>query len=72
MSSLHDRSHFESSYAGKPPWDIGKPQAAIAESVDLIISPVLDAGCARARTRSSWRRADTRSPASISSRKQSA
>lgn len=45
MSNLHDRSHFESSYAGKPPWDIGKPQAAIVESVDLITSPVLDAGC---------------------------
>jgi cyclopropane fatty-acyl-phospholipid synthase-like methyltransferase len=45
VSNLHDRSHFESSYAGKPPWDIGKPQAAIAESVNLIISPVLDAGC---------------------------
>ena len=45
MSNLHDRSHFESSYAGKLPWDIGKPQATITESVDLIISPVLDAGC---------------------------
>jgi len=45
MSNLHDRSHFESSYAGKPPWDIGKPQAAMVESVDLIIGPVLDAGC---------------------------
>jgi len=45
MSNLHDRSHFESSYTGNPPWDIGKPQGAIAESVDLIISPVLDAGC---------------------------
>jgi 2-polyprenyl-3-methyl-5-hydroxy-6-metoxy-1,4-benzoquinol methylase len=45
MSNLHDRSHFENSYAGNPPWDIGKPQTAIAESVDLIISPVLDAGC---------------------------
>jgi SAM-dependent methyltransferase len=45
MSNLHDRSHFENSYAGKPPWDMGKPQAASAESVDLVISPVLDAGC---------------------------
>src|SRR5258708_5967942 len=27
------------------PWDIGKPQGAIAESVDLVTSPVLDAGC---------------------------
>jgi cyclopropane fatty-acyl-phospholipid synthase-like methyltransferase len=45
MSNLHDRSHFENSYAGKPPWDVGKPQGAIAESVDLVTSPVLDAGC---------------------------
>lgn len=45
MSNLHDRSHFENSYTGNPPWDIGKPQGAIAESVDLVISPVLDAGC---------------------------
>ena len=45
MSSLHDRGHFENSYTGNPPWDIGKPQGAIAESVDLVISPVLDAGC---------------------------
>lgn len=45
MSNLHDRSHFENSYAGNPPWDIGKPQVAIAESIDLVISPVLDAGC---------------------------
>jgi len=45
MSSLRDRSTFEASYAGKAPWDIGKPQGAIAESVDLVTSPVLDAGC---------------------------
>ena len=45
MSNLHDRGHFETSYAGKAPWDIGKPQGAIAESVDLVTSPVLDAGC---------------------------
>jgi len=24
----HDREHFRSSYAGSPPWDIGKPQPA--------------------------------------------
>ena len=45
MSNLRDRSTFETAYAGKAPWDIGKPQGAIAESVDLVTSPVLDAGC---------------------------
>ena len=45
MSNLRDRSTFETAYSGKAPWDIGKPQGAIAESVDLVISPVLDAGC---------------------------
>ena len=45
MSDLQDRGHFETAYAGKAPWDIGKPQGAIAESVDLVTSPVLDVGC---------------------------
>jgi cyclopropane fatty-acyl-phospholipid synthase-like methyltransferase len=29
----------------RQPWDIGKRQGAIAESVDQVTSPVLDAGC---------------------------
>ena len=45
MSNERDRGHFEGSYAGKAPWDIGKPQGAVAEAVDLVTSPVLDAGC---------------------------
>jgi 2-polyprenyl-3-methyl-5-hydroxy-6-metoxy-1,4-benzoquinol methylase len=45
MSNPRDRSTFEAAYAGKAPWDIGKPQGALAESVDLVTSPVLDAGC---------------------------
>src|SRR5215469_5178474 len=45
MSNLRDRSHFETAYAGKAPWDVGKPQAVIDESVHLVSSPVLDAGC---------------------------
>lgn len=45
MSNPRDRSTFETAYASKAPWDIGRPQGAIAESVDLVISPVLDAGC---------------------------
>jgi cyclopropane fatty-acyl-phospholipid synthase-like methyltransferase len=45
MTNRRDRSTFEAAYAGKAPWDIGKPQGALAESVDLVTSPVLDAGC---------------------------
>jgi cyclopropane fatty-acyl-phospholipid synthase-like methyltransferase len=45
MSNPRDRGTFETAYAGKAPWDIGKPQGAIAESVHLVTSPVLDAGC---------------------------
>ena len=45
MSDLGDRSTFEAAYARKAPWDIGRRQGAIAESVDLVTSPVLDAGC---------------------------
>ena len=45
MSSRRDRGTFENAYAGKPPWDIGKPQGALAEAVDLVAGPVLDAGC---------------------------
>jgi cyclopropane fatty-acyl-phospholipid synthase-like methyltransferase len=32
-------------YAGNPPWDIGKPQAAFIEVADEIVGPLLDAGC---------------------------
>jgi SAM-dependent methyltransferase len=45
MSNRRDRHTFAAAYAGKAPWDIGKPQGAIAEAVDLVTSPVLDAGC---------------------------
>jgi SAM-dependent methyltransferase len=45
VNSSRDRAHFEESYGGKPPWDIGKPQRAIAASADRVSGPVLDAGC---------------------------
>lgn len=45
MSNSLDRGTFESAYAGKAPWDIGKPQGVFAESARLVRSPVLDAGC---------------------------
>ncbi len=45
MNSVHDRAEFEESYAGEPPWDIGKPQRPFTEIGDRITSPVLDTGC---------------------------
>ena len=41
----HDREHFRSSYAGSPPWDIGKPQPAFQSAADKVVGSVLDAGC---------------------------
>jgi 2-polyprenyl-3-methyl-5-hydroxy-6-metoxy-1,4-benzoquinol methylase len=41
----HDRDHFCSSYAGSPPWDIGKPQPAFEAAADKVVGSVLDAGC---------------------------
>ena len=40
-----DRASFENFYAGKAPWDIGKPQGAFVAVADQVSSPVLDAGC---------------------------
>jgi cyclopropane fatty-acyl-phospholipid synthase-like methyltransferase len=45
MSKVPDRATFESAYAGKAPWDIGKPQAPFDAVADRITGPVLDAGC---------------------------
>jgi cyclopropane fatty-acyl-phospholipid synthase-like methyltransferase len=42
---MFDRAHFESSYAGQAPWDIGKPQRPFVAVADQVTSPVLDAGC---------------------------
>lgn len=41
----HDREHFRSSYAGSPPWDIGKAQPALEAAADKVVGSVLDAGC---------------------------
>ena len=41
----HDREHFCSSYAGSPPWDIGKPQPAFLAAAGKVVGSVLDAGC---------------------------
>jgi cyclopropane fatty-acyl-phospholipid synthase-like methyltransferase len=45
MSIVPDRTTFEQAYAGKAPWDIGRPQAPFIAVADLVASPVLDAGC---------------------------
>jgi cyclopropane fatty-acyl-phospholipid synthase-like methyltransferase len=45
MNNSIDRASFENFYAGKAPWDIGKPQGAFVAVADRITSPVLDAGC---------------------------
>ena len=42
---MPDRATFESLYAGKAPWDIGKPQPAFVEVADRVTGAVLDAGC---------------------------
>lgn len=42
---VHDRSSFESLYAGQPRWEIGRPQKAILDVADRITGSLLDAGC---------------------------
>ena len=45
MSDVLDRATFEKAYAGKAPWDIGKPQAPFVAVADRVTGPVLDSGC---------------------------
>jgi 2-polyprenyl-3-methyl-5-hydroxy-6-metoxy-1,4-benzoquinol methylase len=45
MSNARDKQHFQESYQGKPPWDIGKPQSAFVQAADQVTGSVLDAGC---------------------------
>jgi SAM-dependent methyltransferase len=42
---VHDRSSFESLYAGQPRWETGRPQKAIVAVADRVTGAVLDAGC---------------------------
>ena len=42
---VHDRNSFENLYAGRPRWEIGRPQRAILDVADRITGSVLDAGC---------------------------
>src|SRR3974390_53070 len=43
--TIPDRNDFETMYAGRPPWDIGKPQKPFIDVADQITGTVLDAGC---------------------------
>jgi cyclopropane fatty-acyl-phospholipid synthase-like methyltransferase len=43
--AIPDRSTFADLYAGKAPWDIGKPQPNFVAAADQITGSVLDAGC---------------------------
>jgi cyclopropane fatty-acyl-phospholipid synthase-like methyltransferase len=43
--SIPDRTTFESMYAGKAPWDIGRPQRVFVEVADRMTGAVLDSGC---------------------------
>src|SRR5881409_781634 len=45
MTTVPDRSTFESAYAGQAPWDIGKPQKPFLDAADRIAGSILDAGC---------------------------
>ena len=50
MTTVPDRSTFESAYAGQAPWDIGKPQKPFIDVADRITGSVLDAGCGTGET----------------------
>jgi len=45
MSSIPDKSTFESLYSGQAPWDIGKPQKAFIDKASQITGSILDACC---------------------------
>ncbi|HEV3117702.1 MAG TPA: methyltransferase domain-containing protein [Gemmataceae bacterium] len=45
MTETIDRSVFANAYAGRAPWDIGKPQPALVEVAGQISGTVLDSGC---------------------------
>jgi len=45
MTVVPNRQTFENLYAGKAPWDIGKPQKAFIDVAYQISGSVLDCGC---------------------------
>jgi cyclopropane fatty-acyl-phospholipid synthase-like methyltransferase len=50
MNPVPDRTMFETMYAGKAPWDIGKPQKPFIDVAGQITGSVLDAGCGTGET----------------------
>ena len=52
MSTSPDQSRFHDLYTAPAPapWDIGRPQSAIAAAADLVKSPLLDSGCGTGET----------------------
>jgi len=45
MSVIPNRETFENAYAGKAPWDIGKPQPVFVTAAKQVSGSILDAGC---------------------------
>lgn len=45
MTDVPKREDFETAYAGRAPWEIGRPQKAFIEVADQITGKILDAGC---------------------------
>lgn len=45
MSNIPTRGDFETAYAGRAPWEIGRPQQPFVDVADQITASVLDAGC---------------------------
>jgi len=45
MAELPNRDTFQNLYAGKAPWDIGKPQRPFIDAANQIGGSLLDAGC---------------------------
>jgi len=54
MTTVPDRSTFESAYAGQAPWDIGRPQNSFIDVADRITGSILDAGFGRDESSSSF------------------
>jgi cyclopropane fatty-acyl-phospholipid synthase-like methyltransferase len=45
MTQLPTQQTFKDAYAGEAPWDIGRPQKALADIAEQVTGPLLDAGC---------------------------
>lgn len=45
MTDVPKRADFETAYAGRAPWEIGRPQKAFIDVADRISGSILDAGC---------------------------